>query len=52
MHNFRLQLVSLLLAKVTPADTRKAQVKLPHIQSVWPRADEATQEGKNKTKVR
>lgn len=52
MHKFRLQLISLLLAKVTPADTRKAQVKLLHIQSVWMRAAEAIEEGKNKTKVK
>lgn len=52
MHNLRFQLVSLLLAKVGPADSSKAQVKFLHIRSVWIRAYEAIQEGKNKTKVR
>lgn len=52
MHNLRLQLLSLLLAKAGPADTSKAQAKFLNIQSVWIRADEAIQEGRNKTKVR
>lgn len=51
-HNLRLQLLSLLLAKAGPADTSKAQAKFLNIQSVWISADEAIQEGKNKTKVR
>lgn len=54
--NFRLQLISLpislLSARVGPADTSKAHVKFLHTQSVWVRADEAIQEGKNKTKAR